>query len=340
MGGSRKRGEEIRRFILDHVEKHPTDIVRQTESAFGISRKAVHKHVRKLLADKALTVEGTTRDRRYGLGVLTSKELTRPLDGLEEDLVWRNDVAPLFADLPDNVRAIWAYGFTEILNNAIEHSSGSQASVRVHKTAIWSDIVIRDNGEGIFNKIRRELGLDDEHHALLELAKGKLTTDPDHHSGEGIFFSSRMFDYFCIDSGNILFSHDVEFTHDYIHNASRPMTGTGVIMRLTNDSKRTTHQVFDEFSSDDYEFTRTLVPVRFAQYSDETLVSRSQARRLLARFDRFEQVILDFEGVESIGQAFADEVFRVFVREHPNTTIIATGTSPRVEQMIGRARRR
>ncbi len=37
------------------------------------------------------------------------------------------------------------------------------------------------------------------------------------------------------------------------------------------------------------------------------------------RFERFQTVVLDFTGVEEIGQDFADEVFRVFQRAHPAT---------------------
>jgi hypothetical protein len=77
-----------------------------------------------------------------------------------------------------------------------------------------------------------------------------------------------------------------------------------------------------------------------AQYGDEKLISRSQAKRLLARFDRFKTVVLDFTGVESIGQAFADEVFRVFGQEHPRTEFLETNTCPAVQQMIDRARTR
>jgi hypothetical protein len=63
-----------------------------------------------------------------------------------------------------------------------------------------TEIVIYDEGEGIFKKIQRELGLLDARHSVLEISKGKLTTDPDNHTGEGVFFSSRMFDDFaCFD---------------------------------------------------------------------------------------------------------------------------------------------
>jgi hypothetical protein len=56
----------------------------------------------------------------------------------------------------------------------------------------------------------------------------------------------------------------------------------------------------------------------------------------LERVDRFKTVILDFAEVATIGQAFADEVFRVFVNEHPQVKIIAAHTNTEVAGMIAR----
>ena len=71
-----------------------------------------------------------------------------------------------------------------------------------------------------------------------------------------------------------------------------------------------------------------------AQYGKEHLVSRSQARRVLTRFDQFREVFLDFRGVEFIGQAFADEIFRVFRLQHPDINITWMGAEKEVERMI------
>jgi hypothetical protein len=338
--GLRKRGEEIRQFILENVAHHPTDIVTWSSETLGISRQAVNKHVQKLVLQKALLREGTTRNRRYSLGTIELKEFTYALDGrLQEDLIWRNDVAPIFADLPDNVRAIWQYGFTEMLNNAIDHSSGTLVTVQIQKTLVDSAIMILDNGEGIFKKIRRELNLDDEHHAVLELAKGKLTTDPDRHTGEGIFFTSRMFDHFTIDSGSTSFDHTYEDSRDWIMEPEETQPGTAVYMVLRNNTARTTKEIFDSFASedDDYGFTKTVVPVRLAQYGQEELISRSQAKRLLARIDRFKTVVFDFKDVEAIGPAFADEVFRVFPQQYSGIEIVPINGNPDVMRMIARA---
>jgi hypothetical protein len=97
--------------------------------------------------------------------------------------------------------------------------------------------------------------------------------------------------------------------------------------------------VFEEYSSgpDDYSFAKTVVPVRLARVGDENLISRSQGKRLMQRVDQFRQVVLDFAGVAIIGPAFADEVFRVFAREHPEVELVAIHVVPEVRQMIRRA---
>jgi hypothetical protein len=88
---------------------------------------------------------------------------------------------------------------------------------------------------------------------------------------------------------------------------------------------------------DDFDFSKTVVPMRLAQYGDEQLVSRSQAKRLIARFDRFKKVILDFKGVQEIGQAFADELFRVYANEHRDVELIPDNMTDQVQRMWLRA---
>lgn len=332
-------GEAVRKFIIQNVQQHPRTIVSETARKFDITRQAAHKHVQNLVAGGFLRPEGSTRARVYRLAELSrwDKSYANP-QTLSEDVVWGEDIRPLLDNLPDNVIRIWEYAFTELFNNVIDHSEATSAAVEFTTTAATAEMSIYDNGVGIFRKIQAALGLEDERHAVLELAKGKFTTDPKRHSGEGIFFSSRMFDAFEILSGNVYFSHEFEKEEDWILQSENKSRGTIVLMRLHNHTSRTLKKVFDQFSiGEDYAFKKTVVPVRLAQYGDEALISRSQARRVLARVDRFAVVHFDFAGVASIGQAFADEVFRVFAIAHPGITISAMNASPEVKQMISRA---
>jgi hypothetical protein len=65
-------------------------------------------------------------------------------------------------------------------------------------------------------------------------------------------------------------------------------------------------------------------------------VSRSEAKRLLAGLDQFTDVEVDFAGVESVGQGFVDELFRVWPQSHPATTINPTNMNEAVEFMVTR----
>lgn len=339
MARVRARGEHVRRFILENVEHHPRDISKVTSDHFAITRQAANKHLQRLTSEGCLAEFGTTRNRSYSLAPLSRwqgrYEIKSPL---AEDVVWTNDIGPALGQLPDNVRDIWHHGFSEMFNNAIDHSGGHVIRVSLLKTAASAEMSIADDGVGIFRKIQTALGLLDERHAILELSKGKLTTDPTQHTGEGIFFTSRMFDSFEILSGGSFFSHELGKTDDWLLESSRDHAGTAVFMRLHNHTPRTAKKIFDAYvSGDDFDFSKTVVPVNLARYGDDKLISRSQAKRVLARVELFKTVVFDFRGVESIGPAFADEIFRVFGNEHPDISLSAIHASSEVRRMILRA---
>lgn len=338
----RARGEQIRKFILENVKEHPTDINRLTAGQFGITRQAANKHLHRLVGEGCLFEDGKTRNRTYKLAPLveSQKAYTLGESGLAEDVIWTNDIRPVLGNLTENVLDIWQYGFTEIVNNALDHSGGTQIFVTVAKTAVDARIIITDDGVGIFKKIQTDLNLLDERHAILELAKGKLTTDPARHTGEGLFFTSRMFDSFDILSGGVAFTHLFGEEEDWILERQRFESGTTVFLRLSNHTARATKQVFNQYASPegDYAFTKTVVPVKLAQYGNDKLVSRSQAKRLLSRVELFKTVMFNFEEVDAIGQAFADEIFRVFASAHPEIILIPYNENEEVKKMIVRAR--
>lgn len=337
----RARGERIRRFILENVEKHAGDISKLTAERFDITRQAVNKHLQKLSAEHALAESGHTRNRSYRLSPLLEWRKDYPITpGLAEDLVWTASILPVLGEQPENVLDIWRYCFTEMFNNAIDHSGGSTIHVHILRTAIDTEMSISDDGIGIFKKIQEALGLLDERHAILELCKGKLTTDPAKHTGEGIFFTSRMVDSFDILSGGVYLAHTFGKEEDWIMERDRFSGGTTIFLKLSNHTSRTLKKIYDHYApgSDDYGFNKTVVPVKLAQYGNDKLISRSQAKRLLARVELFKIVMFDFTDVPSIGQAFADEIFRVFANEHPDIQLLPIKASSEVRRMIERAK--
>ena len=332
------RSTEIEAALLSAAPNHPRDLVGTVAAGLGLSKARVGIEVRSLLAQGYLTKSGTTR-ASYALGE-NRRFLRRYLrKGLAEDRVWSEDLNPQVGTLARNVLDISHHGVTEMVNNAIDHSQARHVTVEMDLHDGLLRFSVSDDGIGIFRKISAALNLPDQRLALLELSKGKFTTDPRHHSGEGVFFTSRMFDHFQIVSGGLVFDHDEKQSDDVLFDIDSPDLGTTVSMVIETDSQRTVAEVFNAYSSgpDEYAFAKTVVPVRLAQVGDQNLVSRSQAKRLLQRIDRFRNVVLDFTDIGSIGQAFADEIFRVFAIAHPDVELIPTNATPAVQQMIRRA---
>lgn len=332
---------EVQRFIIAELPRHPRDIAKVTAVQFGISRQAVGRHLRRLVAMGVLTAVGETRSRQYTFALLGERSAVLSITPqLEEDAVWRDEVAPVLIGVPENVLNICRYGVTEIVNNALDHSDSKQLVVKTAYDASEIRFIVLDQGIGIFRKIKEYCGLDDERHAILELSKGKLTTDPARHTGEGIFFTSRTFDHFSILSGHLYVSCSRDGGDWLLEDRDHPVEGTSVHMEISPLSTHTTTEVFERYATgqDDYAFSRTHVLVSLAEQSHgEKLVSRSQAKRVMARLDRFREVVLDFKGIEEIGPAFADEIFRVFKNDHPETQITPIQANDAVTRMIRRA---
>ncbi|RTL33038.1 MAG: DUF4325 domain-containing protein [Burkholderiales bacterium] len=128
-----------------------------------------------------------------------------------------------------------------------------------------------------------------------------------------------------------------------VYRARTCLSVISMLLRLFEQELRTTFtgatSVFDQFAEpEEFTFAKTIVPVKLAQHEGEKLVSRSQAKRLTMRFERFQTVVLDFSEVAEIGQAFADEVFRVFQIAHPQTLLMPLHMTPAVSAMVARAR--
>ena len=66
---------------------------------------------------------------------------------------------------------------------------------------------------------------------------------------------------------------------------------------------------------------------------------RDKELSIIFGLEKFKRIVLDFKGVTGIGQGFADEIFRVFQSNHPESSIESINTSPAVEYMIKRAKK-
>jgi len=347
---ARPKNQELRDFLLKNIPTHPGNIAVLAANTFNLSRASVNGYLRALMAEGIIEATGRTNSRKYKPKVLDEFADDLPITAdMKEDVVLRERLSPHLRELPQNIRSICEYGFTEMLNNAIEHSEGTFCKIRFSRNYTTVSLDIIDNGVGIFDKIAHECHLADKRQAILELSKGKLTTDSRNHTGEGIFFTSRMFDSFSIWSGDLRYTRTKRDDDEWLIESALQKRlvairfgkefarGTWVAMKIPTNAKQTAKEIFDEFVDDDARFSRTHVPLTLAKYEGENLVSRSQARRLLARVERFSEVMLDFNGINEIGQAFADEIFRVWTREHPEVKVMSEHASEDVQRMIRHA---
>jgi anti-sigma regulatory factor (Ser/Thr protein kinase) len=334
--GKTSRTRLIRRSLLNAIKAGDIDYLTHTIEIFGVTRQAVHRNLSALVDLGFLSASGSTKGRQYSLGKVRSHSKVMQLNGLQESNVYIREFGFVFSDLPKDIDEICYYGFTEMLNNAIDHSDGSEVEVTVDRDFENLRILISDNGEGIFIRIARIIGINDPRESILELSKGKLTTDPENHLGQGIFFTSRAFDKFKIYSGNLVFSHD-DSPFDFLFHSKNEHSGTTVVMEIALNSNKILKEIFDEFTGtedEDFTFNKTVVPVKLALYEGKQLVSRSQAKRILNRVEKFKTVILDFQDVDYIGQGFADEMFRVFAIRNPQIKLIPVNHSEDIKKSI------
>ncbi len=327
----------IKSYILRHVTGNPRNIVALTAQAWGISTHTVNKYARQLVDANKLEASGNTRARAYKLVTTEVVAVMEVTDDLDEDDIWRNRIQAHLTAAEDNVLAICQYGLTEMVNNVAAHSNATTLKICVRTTPISCEIIVHDNGLGIFATIQKAFKYDDPRQALLQLSKGKITSDPTGHTGEGVFFTSKMFDEFSIYSGNLFFMSERPDDEGWLIEVEEreQMEGTMITMQIEYDSACTMSEIFQKYATEDTnDFSRTHVSLSLARYGKELLISRSQARRVLASFELFREVVLDFRGIETIGQAFADEIFRVFQREHPEIRIIGINVTDAACNMI------
>lgn len=305
----------ITRWITTAAVQHGDALADHLALRLGVSRRRAQAVLRQLVATQWLRAEGAGRRRLHQPGALRQVVKQYPLAGLMEDSPWRRDFAPYFV-LPAAVREMARHAFTELVNNAIDHSGGTHVTVSMRQTPLQLQLLVSDDGVGLFRRLAEHHALEEPGLAMLELAKGKLTTAPDRHSGQGLFFTAQTADVFDLHANASAFQRRAwEAGGSGRWHAQRPAphAGTSVYAAFSLDTPRTLAQVRAAHSvaGDGRAFDRTRVPLALLAGPEQALVSRAEARRVAARLDGFADVALDFDGVGQLGAAFMDELVRV-----------------------------
>ncbi|MGF0032299.1 STAS-like domain-containing protein [Bariatricus sp. SGI.154] len=343
MSFQEEKRESIKRYMLDKLRKDDTGFIQKTMENFGISITTVKRYIKECVTDEILKEDKDTKTGYSMISVM--KDFTYTQDGnLSEDRIFYEDILPLLQSMSKGARNIWSYVFMEIMNNAIEHSQGQNISCHIMQDYLYTEISITDDGIGIFNNIQKNLSeklgtkasIQD---AILELHKGKFTSNPACHSGEGIFFSSKMMRELAIWSDQAIYSYGcyekekLVQSHLISYYTRLQKIGTLVVMKLENQTTRKPQEVFNMYAPIDEGFIHTIIPIKEACPYGEP-IARSQARRVLYRLEQFKKVEFDFTEVEFMGQGFADEVFRVFQNQHPDIELLPIHANQSVLGMI------
>ena len=334
-------------IILQIIKKKGWMTTGDLVKKLKISRQAINRHLNDLIKVGKIIRQGSTNattvyilnDTRIIEKFAGTRQIFKrkfKIEGLSEDFAFyeiKKQIG-LLSTLTKNATEILYYAFTEMLNNAIDHSGSNFVDIdlRINKIGIVTEII--DKGIGAFENIRSKKNLRGIFDAIQDLLKGKQTTVPEYHSGEGIFFTSKIVDKFILSCNGKRLTIDNRINDIFIESI-RTIKGTTVYFEINLPSQKKLMDIFKEYTSEDFKFDKSKVSVKLFD-SGDSYISRSQAKRLLHSMDSFRKIDLDFTGVKTVGQAFADEVFRVFYKHHPEIEVTYRNANEDIEFMIRR----
>lgn len=324
---------DVFRAIEQLVEREGQVASGPLARSLGVSRQAAHGHLVRAVELGVLERVGAGRGTRY---VRPTLHVQMPIRGLDEERVW-DAISPALLTrfgFTDEARQRAHYAVTEMVNNAIDHASASSVTVDVSRSASGVRFVIADDGVGAIRRAREGLEVQSDVEVIAELSKGKRTTAPARHSGEGLFFTSKTVRTFKLEANGFAWVVDTSLDDEGIA-VSDVVQGTRVTFVIDPTSHAPLADVFRAWTTNDAAFSKTRARIKLLAFGVD-LISRAQAKRVVARLEAFAEVELDFHGVVGVGQGFVDEVFRVWAADHPQTRLEPSGMNEAVRFMVER----
>lgn len=327
---TKDRKQSIKHYILEKIDQDTPSISKTVADTFSINPSTIHSYINELVKDNVIV---KVKRGQYELVNKEYSYLLKRENGDLDDDTYAFDIClkEHIEGFENNVQDIWSYTFSEMINNVMDHSLADSVKITISQNFLATCVMIEDNGIGIFQKIKDYFKLSSIEDAICELFKGKLTTDTKNHSGEGIFFSSKLMDDFLIISSSKIFTTNKYDEGKILSLVLENQKGTCVFMELSNFSHKTAKEIFDAYSNVDGGFVKTKIPLK--NIFDTSPVSRSQAKRICNRLDKFKEVIVDFDEIEWLGQGFAHQLFVVFANSHPDIILTPINMNEDVTKM-------
>ena len=162
------------RQILDLIRNGEDGVTAASlEEALGFSRQYTVRLLNRLIAAGEIHRRGKTRAARYHLGKASEEidrlELIKEREGLSEHVVFEEVIKRmrLTTRLNRNCIAIFDYAFTEMLNNAIDHSHSKKVWVRVEVDHSVVTFVVKDLGIGAIESIKQGFDIGDDFSVIV-----------------------------------------------------------------------------------------------------------------------------------------------------------------------------
>jgi anti-sigma regulatory factor (Ser/Thr protein kinase) len=271
----------VTQWITAAAQEHGQGLPEHVMARLGISRRSALALLNKLVTAQWLAREGKSRHFSFVPGSLRQVVQRYALAALQEDLPWQRDFAPHFS-LPPAVACMAQHVFSELLNNVIDHSGGTHVVVSMRTTALHLQLLVSDDGCGVFERVQQSFGIGDPTIAMRELSKGKLTSAPDRHAGHGLFFTSRLADVFHLHANHRAFQYRGWDCDSWHPTKAVARDGTSVYIAINLDTPRTLDQVLKAHnrSGEGYGLESTCVPLQLMTGPQTGVESRAQTKRM------------------------------------------------------------
>ncbi len=228
----RTRTQNIREFILDQAAMNPMGLARRIAEAYGISRQAANRHLDLLVEAGLLEQSGQTRARVYRLKRTSSlSREVRVTPVLNPARVWEDHIAPVLASDTPAVRDLCRGAFGELMGNAVDHAGASWIQFSFTNNARDIDIVVADDGAGIFEMLRQPLGAASAQEAaamLANLANARAADSP----LARLVLLARNFQSFAIRSAGVALAFSLKHGTWTVSDDPQGRKGTAIAFRL------------------------------------------------------------------------------------------------------------
>lgn len=153
--------------ILELAHRQGKITTRDFLVKFDVSRQYINQLMSELISEKRMVKIGGTRSAFY-VSVSYAKEHPEIIPDvfrkkyrnveLEEHkvLIEAEEKLSRIAELPENIRSIFTFAFSEMLNNAIEHSQSKLIQVEVSVRDNKLSFIVEDSGIGAFRNIMKK----------------------------------------------------------------------------------------------------------------------------------------------------------------------------------------